>query len=485
MGIMGRHFVDLYPRGADLTWRMVPFILIWAAFAAIVVVWILVTLFVPNPRKPRPSEKKFTTVDKAGNVTEPEPLPCWYDELLRRYVKAQAEGRDDELELEKEIAPAELFMTLVVPAFNEEDRLTGMLEEAVNFLETEYGSSAGIGSEKKDTTTTETSTAIPASIVDNGSDEKTDGTATTTRRRKANGTASNTTTTSTSTGTDSSFTTSPSKQQPSRRPQPQLRGWEILVVDDGSTDSTVLTAQTFSRVHILPKQPRRLSGPWTHRSEQGVKIPPGSIRIVSLEKNRGKGGAVTHGMRHARGQYVVFADADGASKFSDLSKLVQACQEIEDQDGRGVAVGSRAHLVGSEAVVKRSKLRNFLMHSFHLLLKLMTPPQTARIKDTQCGFKLFSRPTLPYIVPHMHMDGWIFDVEMLMLAEFAGIPVAEVPIGWKEVVGKDDPTERSEVGSSTYGIGVEMTKMENEKKRFGGSLSTSVGQDRMSVYPLQ
>ncbi|KAL2432543.1 Dolichyl-phosphate beta-glucosyltransferase [Exophiala dermatitidis] len=446
MGIMGRHFVDLYPGDADLTWRLVPFILIWTAFATIVLVWILITLFVPNPRKPRPSEKKFTTVDKAGNVTEPEPLPCWYDELLRRYVKARAESRDDELELEKEIEPAELFMTLVVPAFNEEDRLTGMLEEAVNFLETEYGSSAGIGSEKKDTTATETS--IPASIVDNGNDEKSDGTATTTRRRKANGTttttATNTTSSSSTTATDTSSTTSPSSQP--RRPQPQLRGWEILVVDDGSTDSTVLTAQTFSRVHILPKQPRRLSGPWTHRSEQGVKIPPGSIRIVSLEENRGKGGAVTHGMRHARGQYVVFADADGASKFSDLSKLVQACQEIEDQDGRGVAVGSRAHLVGSEAVVKRSKLRNFLMHSFHLLLKLMTPPQTARIKDTQCGFKLFSRPTLPYIVPHMHMDGWIFDVEMLMLAEFAGIPVAEVPVGWKEVVGSKLNVVRDSIG---------------------------------------
>ena len=117
-------------------------------------------------------------------------------------------------------------------------------------------------------------------------------------------------------------------------------------------------------------------------------------------------------------------------------------------------MGSRAHLVGSEAVVKvrcpslgicircaktcalqRSFLRNLLMHSFHLLLRLLTPPATAAVKDTQCGFKLFSRPSLPYIVPYMHSEGWIFDVEMLMLAESANIPVAEVPIGWKEVKG--------------------------------------------------
>lgn len=75
------------------------------------------------------------------------------------------------------------------------------------------------------------------------------------------------------------------------------------------------------------------------------------------------------------------------------------------------------------------------MHSFHLFLRLLTPPATAAIRDTQCGFKLFSRPSLPYIIPYMHSEGWIFDVEMLMLAELANIPVVEVPIGWKEVKG--------------------------------------------------
>jgi len=91
------------------------------------------------------------------------------------------------------------------------------------------------------------------------------------------------------------------------------------------------------------------------------------------------------------------------------------------------------------------------MHSFHLLLRLLTPPATSQVRDTQCGFKLFSRASLPHIIPYMHTEGWIFDVEMLMLAESApfvtvdgeressggvpGIKVAEVPIGWKEVGG--------------------------------------------------
>ncbi|KAL9621574.1 MAG: hypothetical protein Q9160_003966 [Pyrenula sp. 1 TL-2023] len=213
-------------------------------------------------------------------------------------------------------------------------------------------------------------------------------------------------------------------------------GYEILLVSDGSTDSTVSITLQFLRNHLLASHPRRrVSGPWTHRSLQSVNLPPGSIRVVNLEHNRGKGGAVTHGLRHIRGRYAVFADADGASRFSDLGALISACRSIEDVEGRGVAVGSRAHLTKTPAVVQRSALRNFLMHAFHLLLWLMTPKQTSRIRDTQCGFKLFSRNALPYIVPYMHTEGWIFDVEMLMLAEFAGIGVAEVPVGWREVKG--------------------------------------------------
>ncbi|KAH6660718.1 family 2 glycosyltransferase [Truncatella angustata] len=213
-------------------------------------------------------------------------------------------------------------------------------------------------------------------------------------------------------------------------PQAELAGYEIIVVNDGSRDRTEDVVLTFSQEHNLHDV----------------------LRLVNLEKNRGKGGAVTHGLRHVRGEYVLFADADGASKFSDLGKLIEGCDDVKDAGDRGVAIGSRGHLVGSEAVVQRSALRNFLMRGFHVVLMILTPPATSRIRDTQCGFKLFSRAALPHIVPYMHAEGWIFDIEMLMLAESApavpvlgsdgavigsspGIKVAEVPIDWHEVDG--------------------------------------------------
>lgn len=198
-------------------------------------------------------------------------------------------------------------MSVVVPAYNEEDRLSGMLEEAVNYLERMYG------------TATRASTNATGTIETRSM-----------RQRKSNGAAT----------------------IPNAADLTPDRGWEIILVSDGSTDRTEEVAFRFARDHQLSLHPKGNAGPWTPQAAEGVHIPPGTIRVVNLTHNRGKGGAVTHGMRHVRGQYVVFADADGASKFEDLGKLVGACRDVEDAKGRGVAVGSRAHMVGSEAVVK-------------------------------------------------------------------------------------------------------------------------------------
>ena len=245
----------------------------------------------PIPRLPRRSEKQYVTILPNGRRSQEKDLPCWIDkwsaekETAKR--KAGAGAAKPVVPPQFPIEEAELFMSVVVPAFNEEERLVGMLEEAVDYLVNEFGGAHERPQEK-------------GNAKDKG----------------------------------------------------LQKGWEIIIVDDGSTDATVDKALEFAREHQLSQHKKPASGPWKSDLTHAEHIAHGSIRVVSLEENRGKGGAVTHGMRHARGQYVVFADADGASRFSDLGKLIEGCKSVEDKQGRGVAIGSRAHLVGSEAVVK-------------------------------------------------------------------------------------------------------------------------------------
>lgn len=186
------------------------------------------------------------------------------------------------------------------------------------------------------------------------------------------------------------------------------QSWEILIVDDGSKDGSAEYALQWAIDH---------------------KLGADRLRVCSLVKNRGKGGAVTHGMKFFRGKYAIFADADGASKFADVEKLLSATKG----DGpRSVAIGSRAHMVKTDAVVKRSFIRNFLMYGLHTLVFLFG---IRTIGDTQCGFKLFSRQAANDIFPFMHTEGWIFDVEVLLVAAKKDIPIHEIAISWHEVEG--------------------------------------------------
>ncbi|ERF70122.1 hypothetical protein EPUS_00309 [Endocarpon pusillum Z07020] len=363
-----------------IPWPVTVAILLNTLIGILGLAWFFLFIIAPVPRPAHPSEKKFKTVNADGEVTRSAPLPCWLDNINQGRRKGQKDGQ---CSLESiPIEPAELFMSVVVPAFNEEDRLVGMLEEAVNYLEHEYG----LLSDKAD-----------AAAKHNGAPI----------RRRASG------------------QTEINAHSPETHNPEAARGWEILLIDDGSTDSTIETAVHFARTHQLPLRPRRNSGPWSHRSDSAVNIPPGSIRLVSLKKNRGKGGAVTHGMRHARGAYVVFADADGKRKTRRKAEPWPGGQALQTAQ---------------------------LPHAFLPPAPQMddAAPHRRHPRDTQCGFKLFTRSSLPYIIPYMHCEGWIFDVEMLMLAEFAGIPVAE---GAGRLEGGQGQQAECAVGQLGHGLG--------------------------------
>ncbi|TFK39721.1 glycosyltransferase family 2 protein [Crucibulum laeve] len=187
------------------------------------------------------------------------------------------------------------------------------------------------------------------------------------------------------------------------------RTFEVIIVDDGSTDGT-------SAVSL----------------KLASQYPKCNIKVVTLENNTGKGGAVRHGMLYAGGERLLMVDADGASRIEDLEALWKEMDRIAPNNAPGMVVGSRAHLVKTEAVVKRSLLRNILMYGLHTILRIVG---VGHIRDTQCGFKLFSRTAARQIFPAQHLPTWIFDVELLLLAKQLRIPVAEVPIEWHEVAG--------------------------------------------------
>lgn len=188
--------------------------------------------------------------------------------------------------------------------------------------------------------------------------------------------------------------------------------YELIIVDDGSPDKTSETALKFSE-------------------QYGTDI----VRVLTLDANRGKGGAVRMGVLSARGEWILFADADGATKFSDFTKVEKGALAAA-KNNEVVVCGSRRHLE-QESVAKRSAFRTFLMYVFHFEVWLFA---VKSIRDTQCGFKLFSRRAAQRIFVQMHVERWAFDVELLYLAEKLNIPIVEVDVNWQEVPGsKLDP----------------------------------------------
>jgi len=189
---------------------------------------------------------------------------------------------------------------------------------------------------------------------------------------------------------------------------PSSSEFEIIVVDDGSKDKTTEVALQYSK-----------------------KYSSNVVRVLTLSKNQGKGGAVQQGMLHARGSLLLMMDADGATNIEDLAKLEAELIKVS-KDGHGVAVGSRAHLA-DKAVAKRKWYRNILMYGFHFAVSVIGG--IAGVKDTQCGFKLFTRKTAQQLFFNQRLRRWCFDVELLHIAQRLGIPIAEVQVRWEEVPG--------------------------------------------------
>lgn len=174
---------------------------------------------------------------------------------------------------------------------------------------------------------------------------------------------------------------------------------EIIVVDDGSGDDT---SDLVSRL---------------------ARDAP-ELRLIRLSANQGKGAAVAAGMLAALGDLRGFVDADGAVPFEEIRKLMAAIA-----DGAALAVGSR---------VVDPSLVDALLHRrlFGVLFRLWVNVLAVRtVRDTQCGFKLFTAAAAESLFPDLRSPRFAFDVEVLRRAERRGLRIAEVAVRWREQRG--------------------------------------------------
>ncbi|KAG5533408.1 hypothetical protein RHGRI_027544 [Rhododendron griersonianum] len=320
-----------------------------------------------------------------------------FEAFSRRFNHAHAEGHpifEDPNSLKQVpcpyiFDPAEKYISLIIPAFNEEHRLPGALDETLNYLQ-------------------------------------------------------------------------------QRAVKEKSFSYEVVIVDDGSADGTKRVAFDFVRKYTVE-----------------------NVRVILLGRNHGKGEAIRKGMLHSRGELLLMLDADGATKVDDLEKLEKEILEVAkrelgdspDHDSSLrisdipiAAFGSRAHLeeralaavkldstdcqypvaficicfqlcallsgvklmvakynnVQLHFMFQRKWYRNFLMKGFHLVVLLAAGPG---IRDTQCGFKMFTRAAARKLFTNIRLKRWCFDVELVYLCKWFRIPIIEISVNWSEIPG--------------------------------------------------
>jgi glycosyltransferase involved in cell wall biosynthesis len=172
--------------------------------------------------------------------------------------------------------------------------------------------------------------------------------------------------------------------------KPRRQKYEIVVVDDGSIDKTLLKATAFASMN-------------------------GHVKVVSYNKNQGKGHAVKQGFMQTTGDIVIFADSDMDIDLSTISTYVDA---LENGD---IAIASKWH---PDSVVDIPVARRMLSHSFNVLVKILTGVQ---FKDTQAGLKAMRREAFVNIFPKLSVKRYAFDVELLAVARINKLRIVELP----------------------------------------------------------
>ena len=153
-----------------------------------------------------------------------------------------------------------------------------------------------------------------------------------------------------------------------------------------------------------------------------------AFRVIGNPDQRGKGHAVRTGMLAARGEIAFFMDTDLSTPLPEIERFLA---QFAAHPATDILIGNRQH--AQSAIMKRqSLLRRKMGQTFNAILRMVA---RIRVKDTQCGFKAFRRAAREAIFPRQTIEGFAFDVELLILAEVLGHSVADLPVEWHNAEG--------------------------------------------------
>ncbi len=200
----------------------------------------------------------------------------------------------------------------------------------------------------------------------------------------------------------------------------EVGAFEIVVVDDGSQDATAESARA-----CLAEEP--------------------GGRVLSLPENRGKGAACRRGVLAARGDRILICDADLSTPIEEERRLRAPLAA-----GADVVIGSRAH-PEARIEVRQARLREAAGRGLNRIMRWLGLTQ---FRDTQCGFKLFRREAAHALFAESRIDGFLFDVEVLMLATRQDLTIVEVPVEWH-----NDPDSRVHVLRGLPGIAWQLLRI--------------------------
>jgi dolichyl-phosphate beta-glucosyltransferase len=180
--------------------------------------------------------------------------------------------------------------------------------------------------------------------------------------------------------------------------------YELIIVDDGSTDNSVKVVEEFF-----------------------LSRPQIKYKLLKNNKNLGKGAAIRKGVFSAEGKLVYFTDADLSTPIEEMFKFI----DVIEKEGYDIVIGSRG-LKESKILVHQPFYRETMGKIFNKIIKILLMKD---FNDTQCGAKMFKNEVAKKVFSLSKIDNFAFDVEILYIAKKLGFKIKELPVVWKNSKG--------------------------------------------------